>query len=352
MALEPDLGWQPSLRAAFHGNLHLRDLVHEGVVTDDGMSVVRGRHLPLPGEARRLAYAWARRRFLAALRTPPDIVHDTGYEFAAEHGDRMPVVITVHDLINDESPAYRASRSRSLRAKADAIGRARRIGVPSMATRDTLVRVHGVDADRIDVIPHGSRLPAPGDRDPVGKPYLLHVGGRGGYKDFPTALRAFSRVRRLGFDGVFVNVGGGPWRTAERALLSELRIPPELVEARAADDRALATLYAFARGLVVSSQIEGFGIPILEAMSLGCPVLCMEAPGCAEVAGDAALVAPVADYEALAANMDVLLGSESERSRLARAGRARAATMTWSESARKHIRCYERALGGRCERGR
>jgi glycosyltransferase involved in cell wall biosynthesis len=127
--------------------------------------------------------------------------------------------------------------------------------------------------------------------------------------------------------------------------MDELGLPEDSIRAIAADDRELATLYAHARSLAVPSRIEGFGIPILEAMSLGCPVACMEAPGCAEVAGDAAMLAPVGDDEALAASLASLLGDESQRSRLVDAGLARAARFTWAESARKHAACYKQAIG-------
>ena len=71
----------------------------------------------------------------------------------------------------------------------------------------------------------------------------------------------------------------------------------------------------------------------------------MEAPGCTEVAGDAALLAPIGDAEALAANLAKLVGSSTERSDLVARGLARAARFTWAESARKHVACYEQCLG-------
>jgi glycosyltransferase involved in cell wall biosynthesis len=273
------------------------------------------------------------------------VIHDTGYRLAAEADSATPIVVTVHDLINDEDPDYRRERPELLRQKAAAIDRASRIVVPSFATRDALVRVHRADEARIDVIHHGSRMPPPHDRDPVGRPYLLHVGSRGRYKDFATLMRAFAKLRRDGFDGLLVNVGGGALHAHERAAMDELDLPADSIRAIGADDRELATLYANARALAVPSRIEGFGIPILEAMSLRCPVACMEAPGCAEVAGDAAMLAPVGDDEALAANLARLLHDESQRSRLVEAGLARAAGFTWAESARKHAACYEQAIG-------
>ncbi len=342
----PEFGWRPTIRVGLHSNLHLGDLAASRGI---GRRIVRGRRFRLPGSLRRWCSRWTDRSLLATLRRRADrnrlVVHDTGHRLASIGFDAAQVVITVHDLINDEDPVYRRERAGLLREKAAAVARAARIVVPSFATRDALIRVHGVDEARIDVIHHGSRMPPPDDRDPIGLPYLLHVGSRGRYKDFATLTRAFARVRRSGFTGILVNVGGGPLRGSERSAMDELGLPAGSIRAIGADDRELATLYANAQALAVPSRIEGFGIPILEAMSLGCPVACMEAPGCAEVAGEAALLAPVEDDTALAANLARIIGDARERSRLVKAGLARADAFTWAESARKHAACYAKALG-------
>jgi glycosyltransferase involved in cell wall biosynthesis len=338
------LRWRPIVHAAVHGNTHLRDLADDARSGRAGAEVA-GRYCPLPGELRRLALVWSSRKFLRAVMAATSVVHDTGYHFASTWSGVSPLVITIHDLINDEDPAYRESRAESLCRKASAIVRATRIVVPSFATRDALVRVHRVDEARIDVIHHGSRMPRPESHDPIGVPYLLHVGSRGRYKDFATLLRAFARIRRGGFEGVLVNVGGGTLRGSERSAIAELELPAGSIRAIDADDRRLATLYAHARALAVPSRIEGFGIPILEAMSLGCPVACMDAPGCSEVAGDAALLAPIGDDEILAANLSRLLEDSPERLSIVSRGRERAARFSWAESARKHAACYEQAIG-------
>lgn len=346
MAESADLAWRPTIRGGLHGNLLLGQLARD---ESAARPIVRGREFRLPGSLRRAAARWSDRSIVRDARRRGGrsrlVVHDTGYHLASTSGLTVPVVVTVHDLINDEDPEYRRQRPELLRQKAAAIARATRIVVPSFATRDAFVRVHGIDASRIEVIQHGSRMPRPGDRDPIGVPYLVHVGSRGRYKDFATLLRAFAILRRGGFEGIVVNVGGGSLRGPEHALLGELALPAESVRTIGADDDGLATLYAHARALAVPSRIEGFGIPILEAMSLGCPVACMEAPGCAEVAGDAALLAPVGDAEALAANLARLIESSAARADLVARGLARAARFTWAESARKHVACYEQCLG-------
>jgi len=339
-----ELGWRPTIHAAIHSNVHLRDLARDGR-QHGRASIVAGRSVRLPGELRKTAYQWSRIRFDAAVRAAVEgvlVVHDTGHEFTPR--SPVPVVVTVHDLINDEDPAYRESRPAALAAKELAIDRATRIVVPSVATRDALLRVHRVDEDRVDVIPHGLRLPPPGRARSIADRYVLHVGSRGRYKDFPTAIRAFASLRRSGYEGILVNVGGGRLRAGEVALMRELGLGDELVRVLSADDEALSTLYAFADALVVPSRIEGFGIPILEAMSLGCPVACMHAPGCSEVAGDAAMLAEVGDDAALAGNLARLVGESSTRGRLVAAGLARAAGFTWANAAARYAACYAAAL--------
>ncbi|MEY3023843.1 MAG: hypothetical protein RJA16_669, partial [Planctomycetota bacterium] len=187
----PELGWRPTIRAGIHRNAHLDELARE---TRRNRRIVSGRAWPISGSLRRWSSQWSDRSLRRdARRHDPSgglVIHDTGYRLAAAADSPSPIVITVHDLINDEDPSYRRDRPELLRQKSLAIARAARIVVPSFATRDALVRVHRVDEARIDVIHHGSRMPLPEDHDPIGVPYLLHVGSRGRYKDFATLMRA------------------------------------------------------------------------------------------------------------------------------------------------------------------
>jgi len=320
------------VHALVHGNAHLRELPR---------ALVRGVYLPIKGDLRKAAIHLPRAAFEAsvALR-PPAMVHDTGHAFCARRRHRpFPVVMTVHDMLQEADPEFARAKSRAIEEKRAAIANASRIVVPSAGTRDELVRLGGVDPARIAVIHHGARMPRPGAEHPEGgRPYLLHVGARKRYKDFATAVRAFAALQRSGFDGALLTVTRTGFDAEERALQRELGLREGSVRTVAADDAALSTLYAHARALVVPSRGEGFGIPILEAMSLGCPVACMRVVGCAEVAGDAALLAEAGDDRALAANLARLVEDGEARRACVERGLARARELSWENAARAYAR--------------
>lgn len=327
------LGVKPGIHAVIHGNMHLRALRH-----DASRGVVRGIWLPIKGDFRTAAIHIPHLVFARHVRRhPPMVVHDTGYAFTARGPHSFPTIITVHDMIRESDPSSISSRSKGDEKKRIAIQRATRIIVPSNSTRDALLRLEGVDPNRIEVIHHGARLPSPAAKHPFANtPYFLHVGPRKRYKDFLTAMRAFARLKRQGFVGKFVTVSRHAFSDEERMYATHLGLQRgDLVVVRA-DDQRLATLYAHAIAFVFPSRMEGFGIPILEAMSLGCPVACMRAPGSEETAGGAALLADVGDEETLATNLANLASNPVLRSELAEKGQVRASTLSWEHAARRY----------------
>ena len=110
------------------------------------------------------------------------------------------------------------------------------------------------------------------------------------------------------------------------------------------DDEALACLYSGARLYVHPALTEGFGLPPLEAMKCGTPVLCSGGGALPETVGDAAALLPPADPERWAAEIEALLGDEARRADLVRRGLARAATFTWDKAAARTLEVYEQAL--------
>jgi glycosyltransferase involved in cell wall biosynthesis len=238
-------------------------------------------------------------------------------------------VLTVHDLSFERDPSvmglkdrlvFRTTVPRSAR-------RADRVIAVSERTRDDLVELYGIAREKIAVIPHGVD-PAFSPGNGSGERFLLFVGAVQRRKDPRAALEA---ANDLQLPLVIV----GPER--EPALASELR---ELgADLRGYVEKPqLAQLYRQAACLVVPSRYEGFGLPVLEAMASGTPVVAAPDAALVEVAGDAAVYADGNDLPG------AILQALERREELRAAGLARAAQFSWAEAARRTVEVYRELL--------
>ena len=280
--------------------------------------------LELPARSQELRMAWSLSRLLRRLR--PAVAH---FQHALPLRCPCPSVVTVHDLSFERDPSLLGLKDRFIfrTVVPRAARRAARLIAVSERTKADLVELYGVPEDKVTVTHHGID-PA---FTPGGRPdsYVLFVGSIQSRKNPLAAVEAASAVGlRL--------VVAGPVR--ERSLAREL-------ERRGADLRgyldkpALAQLYRSAACLVLPSRYEGFGLPVLEAMACGTPVVAAREPALEEVGGDAALYA---DPALLA---DAVRQAIHERERLAAAGIERARTFSWAETARRTAAVYREVLG-------
>jgi glycosyltransferase involved in cell wall biosynthesis len=172
-------------------------------------------------------------------------------------------------------------------------------------------------------------------------PYLLSLGGIEPRKNLPNLVRGFARLPEKGRPALVLAGGSVAWnpegRDALRAALGEL--PSKAREAiiltgYVGEDEKVALLGG-AEALVYPSLYEGFGLPVLEAMACGTPVITSNVSALPEVAGDAALLVDPADPDDIASAIGRLLEGQDLRKDLAVRGRARAASYSWKETARK-----------------
>ena len=282
----------------------------------------------------------------------PDLVHFTNY--LAPLAGRVPYLVSFHDMTLSLLPRFHTFKKRVLtQSLIPAVARgARMILTPSESTRRDVVRLLRVDPGRVRVIPYAAApsfrpVPLAPDRleaaHGVRQPYFLYVGTLEPRKNLGRALRAFASVaERLG-DCRFVIVGQRGWRYDEvlrEAARPALRGRVDLLGYVPEDD--LPDLYAHALALVYPSLYEGFGLPVVESMACGTPVLTSRSSSLAEIGGEgAALLADPSDEKALADGLVALATDDALRKRLRARGLERARDFSWERTGRETAAVYQ-----------
>ncbi len=177
--------------------------------------------------------------------------------------------------------------------------------------------------------------------------FILFVGGLNPLKNFSNLLRAY-RLLSTDFPHALVAVGFLRWKyEGDVALIDELGLGERVVRPGFVPDDDLPAIYSLADALVLPSLYEGFGIPILEAMASGCPVV-TTTTGCSpEVAGDAAILVDPYDPEDIARGIRRVIVEPELRRSLIERGLARAREFSWERAARESLAVYEQAAAGR-----
>jgi glycosyltransferase involved in cell wall biosynthesis len=315
-----------------------------------GLPAQTTRRLVWPGRLVTRTWITLRRpRLPADLLDRLDLVHATSAAVPPAAG--RPLVATVHDLAFRHFPdAYPAAGRRYHERSARVVaGEAVRLLVPSAATARDLVELYGVEPERVAVIPLGVEPPAEPDRAGARRllrdlgvrgPFLLAVGTLEPRKNLPRLLAAFGEVTDELPDHHLVVVGPVGWGPVLRPTWESVRVKL----AGPVGDATLHALYQAADGLAYPSLYEGFGLPVLEAMAHGVPVLTSDRSSLPEVAGDAALLVDPVDRGAIAKGLVRLVGDGALRRRLAAAGRRRAAGFSWPATVAATWAAYRQAL--------
>jgi glycosyltransferase involved in cell wall biosynthesis len=327
--------------APLYGNRHLKEL-RSGITL--GQYVPR---LPKTGRFIRTLSAKLFRPIASLIR--PDIVHETYYSTSPTCGGNMPRALTVYDMIHERCPESFSEADPTAHIKAIAVRRADHIFCISESTRRDLLEIHRLPENRVSVTYLGyDTLPltALTAADLVGEaPYLLHVGGRHGYKNFEGLLRAFSASAWLRNNLRLVCFGSSGFSSDERRLIAALGITQsQVIQLGGGDDR-LAALYKDAAAFIYPSKYEGFGIPPLEAMSLDCPVICSNVSSIPEVVGEAGEYFDPQDVESIRASLERVLQSSARRKELIALGRLRRELFSWSRCAKETHNVYSNLIG-------
>ena len=290
--------------------------------------------------------AWSRERinwhafrwFSRAVWRPYDLYHPSYYD---PQTTRLPrarrIVTTVYDMIPERFLAERAKLRPLIQAKRRLVERADAVFVISESTRRDVVELLGVDPSRTHLTYPGSDLgtvaPAPLPAVARERPFVLYVGPRTEYKNFAVLQQAFAHEGWLRANLGVITVGGsGGYEEPERSFFAEHGLTDHFVHLDG-DDALLAALYRRAVALVYPSRYEGFGIPPLEAMQCGCPVVCTLTSSLPEVVGDAALFFDPDSPDELAGRIRAAAEDTTLRATLIERGRARGRRFSWDATA-------------------
>ncbi len=292
---------------------------------------------------------------LSLLRADLALIHFPHYNLPLIKPGHF--VVTVHDLFPFQFPEIHSGlvpRSVNQMLMRNAVRRAERIITPSRATALAVKQNFPDAADRVLSIPEAADDRFDSRREPDGEaawqmrlgirtPYVFYLGQWKAYKNLPILLEAFARVRRTHPTVQLVIAGDDPRHPEVRAQAAALPEGSVVLPGRLPES-AVPDLYRGAAMLVLPSRAEGFGLPVIEAMACGVPVICSDLPVLREIADGVAVFCDPNDSAAFANAMTAMLDAPGDRTRR-QLGIERARSFTWKRAARQTVEAYEMALG-------
>jgi glycosyltransferase involved in cell wall biosynthesis len=319
------------LGAAAPADLRLAAITRRPELLPDGIEPLE---LPARSQVARMAFSVP--RLLRRLR--PALGH---FIHALPLACPCPAVVTIQDLSFERDPSVMSTRDRLVfrAAVPRAARRAARVLAISELTKDDLVELYGIAEEKITVTPLAADSAfGPEGPSPDGDPYALFVGALQPRKEPTTAIEALSLMGEAAPRLVVVGPDKGG-RAAAAEAAARLGVPVELLGHVSQEE--LAALYRGAACLVFPSRYEGFGLPLLEAMASGTPVVATTGGALPEVAGGAAILVEPGNPVALAGGIERAL---ADHERLRVAGLARASRYSWAETARLTLEVYRDLL--------
>lgn len=256
----------------------------------------------------------------------------------------VPAVVTIHDLVWRHAPESMFAMGRTLERALmpPSLKKARAIIAVSDATRTDLVEFMPSIGSKISVIPEAAFTPSQDPPEPTRSRNILFVSTFEPRKNIPGILRAFARLMAGGNRSHQLTLAGNPgWKQNIASLIEDLGLADRVRIVRPQSQTDLERLYIDCDFLVMPSLYEGFGLPILEAMTFGKPVITSNLSSMPEVAGDAALLVDPTSDEQIATAMRRLIEDDDLYRTLSTRARPQAAKFSWDQAAEDTLRVIE-----------
>ena len=313
----------------------------------------------LPGFLGSKSVAWIR----VARSIPKSDIYDLSNQtlsFIAKH--RHPSIVTVHDLIELTNPQdIRASLVN--RYLLSGITHANRIVTVSEYTKRSVSEHYGISPSRIAVIPNGvsaSYMPIENFTETIAykqlvqdyaihsrTPLIMHVGSEHPRKNLKTVLKTIAILKKQYPEILLLKIGEPGLRSGRANtlhLIDQLNLRNNVKFLGSIPLDRINELYTIADALLFPSKLEGFGLPPLEAMAAGCPVVCSNATALPEVVGDGGLMHDADNAEAFAASIRHILTNTEFRNNLIERGKKRSTLFSWDIAARDMVKIYRELL--------
>jgi glycosyltransferase involved in cell wall biosynthesis len=276
-----------------------------------------------------------------------DIFHPTYYNpyFLKFIGDK-PFVLTVYDMIHEKFSEMFPVTDKTSEQKRLLVEKATKIIAISKSTKKDLIEIFGADESKIEVVYLGNSMFPRSDIKlsfDIPRKYLFFVGSRGMHKNFERFIKSISELLNQDNELFVLCAGGGKFSTGEMQLLIKLGISKQVLQYNL-DDDSLTYFYKNALAFIFPSLYEGFGIPVLESFSCGCPLLCSNLSSLPEVAGEAACYFNPYSEESIKNAVMQVLDNTNLRENLMKNGYEQLNKFSWKRTAEETKKIYESML--------
>ena len=266
----------------------------------------------------------------------PNVIHFTYYNYFLSKIIKIPFVITVHDLIHEKlyNGKFKLKRQYIL-------NKAKKIICISNHTKKELIKFYNIKKNKIEIIYHG--VEKIGNSKYKKKNIILYVGDRGRYKNFNVLLYAYKNSKYLKSKYKIICFGGGRFNDVENKIFSKFGVKKNIIHL-SGNDNLLSKYYRLSKVLVYTSKLEGFGIPLIEALSNGCPVLVNDIKVFREVLKNDGIYYSLNNKKNLQFKLEKFLKNKLFEKKKIIKGLVRAKNFSLSKNTYKHLKLYKSFL--------